>query len=145
GRAPEPGALHADFVRAMNVAQNTTIRTAPDGPLVEFDNPELVDYLVNKQVFHASETVGGGHLLPPADRDAVRQNVTAALGWLAKTSPGLRALISHLFGRIAGSRVPARVGGAAACCLGLIWLSPADDWTLEYYAEMLVHEFVDNS
>lgn len=145
GHVPSNDALHSDFIRAVNVAQGTTIKARSDGVCLEFDNPELVSYLTRKDVFSPDETKDGQHLLPTPERSAVEANIRAAMRLIAEVSPNLHRTLSQLIGSIAVYKIPYRDGGTVSCCIGLIWLSPGEDWTIEYYAEMIVHEFVHNS
>jgi hypothetical protein len=144
-RMPSDRSLHTDFVRALNVAQTTTIRTHDQGPFIEFDNPELVAYLTKKEVFTENEIKDKRHLLADRERELAQQHIEAALCLIESASPELYRTICDLIGSIAVYNIPDRDGGTVSCCIGLIWLSPTEDWTVEYYAEMIVHEFVHNS
>jgi HEXXH motif-containing protein len=145
GHVPLDQELHSEFIKAMNVAQRTTIQTKRDGPRVEFENAELVSYLTEKRVFAEQEIQNGRHLLTEQERAVVEANIESAMRLIADVSPSLYRIVANLIGTIAVYRIPDRDGGTVSCCIGLIWLSPADDWTIEYYAEMIVHEFVHNS
>ncbi|MGB7923479.1 MAG: HEXXH motif-containing putative peptide modification protein [Pyrinomonadaceae bacterium] len=144
GERPPPSCLKKSFITAMNRAQSTTIQTLPDDVYVEFDNPALVDYLVKRAVFSAG-TVANGIYLPESERVQVRNNIEAARHLINQIDPHLNHLITSLVGSVAAYRIPDRAGGTVSCCIGLIWLSPSQKWNVQYYAEMLVHEFVHNS
>ncbi|HEX5759730.1 MAG TPA: HEXXH motif-containing putative peptide modification protein [Thermoanaerobaculia bacterium] len=146
GTEPPPSAeLKQEFIAGLNDVQSTSIRSIKDDLYWEFDNPGLVNLLVEKTVFSLAEVSGGVHLLPDNERKQVIHNLEAAKALLADADPNLYYLLTQLVGSVAIYQIPYRDGGSVSCCIGLIWLSPHKDWQVDYYAEMLVHEFVHNS
>lgn len=137
--------LKEAFIEAMNIVQSTTIHTHSDDIFVEFDNPDLVNFLVEKTVFSPEDVADGAYLLQEGDRSHIYQNIQAAKSLIAQVDPNLHRLITTLIGSVAVYRIADRDGGTVSCCIGLIWISPTQDWEVDYYAEMLVHEFVHNS
>ncbi len=91
------------------------------------------------------EVQGGRHLIDESHQKTIRAKLDAAQELIERADTNLSALISRLIGTVAVYRIAGRDGGSVSCCIGLIWLSPGVDWTVEYYAEMLVHEFAHNS
>jgi len=137
--------LKEALIQGLNNAQSTTIKTLKDNLYLEFDNPALVNYLVKKTVFSVDEVARGKHLLNTPEREEVAKNIQKAQTLIKSLDPYLYQLITELIGSVAVYHIPNRDGGTVSCCLGLIWLSPTPEWKIEYYTEMLVHEFVHNS
>jgi HEXXH motif-containing protein len=137
--------LKEAFVEGMNNAQSTTIRTLSNDIFVDFENPGLVNFLIERTVFSPADVSNDAHLLAENERAQVCKNIQEAKSLIAKVDPNLHRLITTLIGSVAVYRIAQRDGGSVSCGIGLIWISPKQDWTLEYYAEMLVHEFVHNS
>jgi hypothetical protein len=96
-------------------------------------------------VFSEQEIQDERHLTTDQERTLIHANIGAAMRLIADVSPNLHRIVSELVGSLAIYKIQDRDGGTVSCCIGLIWLSPADYWTIEYYAEMIVHEFVHNS
>lgn len=143
---PAPSAdLKRVFIEALNLAQSTTIQSLDDDLYLDFENPDLVRLLVDRTVFSPEEVAGGAHLLSIEHQSQFAATIEAAKLLLARANPNLYCLIKQIIGSVAAYRIPHRDGGSVSCCIGLIWLSPHADWTIEYCAEMLVHEFVHNS
>ena len=142
---PPRSDLKRAFIQALNAAQSTTIGTLDQDIFVDFENPDLVALLVKRTVFSSEEVADGVHLIPHTERDRIAANIGAAKELLRRADPKLHDLVIQLVGSVAAYRIPSRDGGSVSCCIGLIWLSPREDWPIPYYAEMLVHEFVHNS
>ncbi len=145
GSLPHTAAVKSDFIGGLNRAQSTTIRSLDDDLYLEFDNPELINRLVERTVFSPDEVTEGVHLFSGEERSQIASLVDAAKDLLAREIPNLYYLITRVIGSVAVYRIPLRDGGSVSCNIGLIWLSPRTDWTVEYCGEMLVHEFVHNS
>lgn len=145
-RIPVPDVdLKRAFMDALNAAQSTFIKSRPDDLYLEFDNPELVARLVERTVFSPGEVAGQAHLFSSEERTQVCKTIQGAKDLLARAVPDLYYLVTQVVGSVAAYKIPERDGGSVSCCIGLIWLSPRADWTTEYCAEMLIHEFIHNS
>jgi hypothetical protein len=142
---PPTAAVKSDFIRGLNRAQSTTIKSLNDDLYLEFDNPELINRLVERTVFSPDEVTEGAHLFSGEERSQIFRLVDGAKDLLAREIPNLYYLITRVIGSVAVYRIPQRDGGSVSCNIGLIWLSPRTDWTVEYCGEMLVHEFIHNS
>lgn len=140
-----PGnSLKRTFIDALNAAQATTIRTLDEDIYVEFENQPLVDLLTERTVFARDEVLNGAHLLSDQERKQINLRLAEAKSIIAEADSNLYCLLVNLIGSVAAYHIPRRDGGSVSCCIGLIWLSPKEDWTTDYYAEMLVHELVHN-
>lgn len=137
--------LKQSFIAALNRAQSMNLRAITNNFYLEFENPELVRTLVDRTVFSVEETSNNAHLFSVSERQSVETLVEAAKRLLQMKGPELYNLMTQVIGTIAAYRIPQRDGGSVSCCIGLIWLSPGPEWTIEYCAEMLVHEFIHNS
>jgi HEXXH motif-containing protein len=145
GSPPLTAAVKSDFIGGLNRAQSTIIRSLDDDIYLEFDNPGLVTRLLERTVFSPDEVAEGAHLFSSRERSQVTNLVDAAKDLLSREIPNLYYLITQVIGSVAAYRIPQRDGGSVSCNIGLIWLSPRTDWTVEYCGEMLVHEFIHNS
>ena len=137
--------VKSEFIRALNRAQSTTIKSLDSDLYLEFDNAPLVDRLVKRTVFSSEEVAKGAHIFSFGERSQMAQLVNDAKALLSEEVPNLYYLITQIVGSVGIYRIPKRDGGSVSCNIGLIWLSPRTDWTVEYCAEMLVHEFIHNS
>lgn len=145
GAPPLTTDVKADFIKALNRAQSTTIKSLDRDLYLEFDNPDLVNRLVERTVFSSDEVAEGAHLFSVEERAHIAALINAAKRLLARAIPNLYYLITQVIGSVAIYRIPQRDGGSVSCNIGLIWLSPRVDWTVEYCGEMLLHEFVHNT
>jgi hypothetical protein len=144
GTPPSSVQLKSDFIRALNQSQSTFMESVDHDLYLEFDNPGLVDRLIERTVFSPSEVIGDVHLVQGKGRDELTSLLTDAKTLLAMELPDLYFLMTQVVATVAIYRIPQRDGGSVSSNIGLIWLSPKPDWTVEYCAEMLVHEFVHN-
>lgn len=144
GAPPSPVRLKSDFIKALNRSQSTFIESVDHDLYLEFDNPGLVDRLIERTVFSPSEVIGDVHLVQGNERDELTNLLNDAKTLLARELPDLYFLMTQVIATVAIYRIPQRDGGSVSSNIGLIWLSPKPDWTVEYCAEMLVHEFVHN-
>lgn len=145
GTKPARPVSKSAFFDAMNRAQSTTIRLLDADPYIEFENAELVDLLVARTVFSENEVSEQRHLFAPSERETIRARIASAKQLILEADPNLWRAIQRIVGSVAAYRIPDRDGGSVSCCIGLIWLSPTQEWTDAYCAEMLVHEFIHNS
>lgn len=133
------------FIDAINNAQGTTINAVPGGIFFEFENQELVDLLANRTVFSSDEVERGKLFFSQPERKKHKDNLESALALIGQVDPSLLCSIKDIIGSVASYKIADRDGGSVSCCIGLIWLSPHLEWKIEYYAEMIVHEFIHNS
>lgn len=145
GAPPPTTDVKSAFIKALNRAQSTTIKSLDHDLYLEFDNPDLVNRLVERTVFSPDEVAEGAHLFSDEERAQIANLINATKSLLARVIPNLYYLITQVVGSVAIYRIPQRDGGSVSCNIGLIWLSPRRDWTVEYCGEMLVHEFVHNA
>lgn len=140
------GSRKLAFMKTINGAQSTSIRVIPDDVYIEFDNPDLVNVLIQRSVFSSRDVENDRHLISDLRRqNEIRRQIHDARALIRRADPHLEALLSELIGSIAAYDIPDRDGGTVSCCIGLIWLSPKEDWDTVFYAEMLVHEFIHNT
>ncbi len=78
------------------------------------------------------------------ERDELKNLLNDAKTLLARRLPDLYSLMTQVVATVGIYRIPQRDGGSVSSNIGFIWLSPKPDWTVEFCAEMLVHEFVHN-
>ena len=136
-------ALKRPFISAMNVTQGTAL-SCDSGVHLAFDE-EPAAFLVANGVFSAREVVGGAHRIPKSDQLCLSARFQAAMRLIAEADKNLATLVENLIGSVVAYRIPFRDGGTVSCAIGLIWLSPQRSWPVEYWAEMIVHEFAHNS
>jgi hypothetical protein len=136
--------LKSDFIRALNRSQSMLLESVPNDLYLEFDNPGLVNRLIERTVFSPLEVMDDVHLVQGNDRDELTNLLNEARTLLSSELPDLYFLMTQVVATVALYRIPRRDGGSVSSNIGLIWLSPKPDWTVEYCAEMLVHEFVHN-
>lgn len=144
GATKVPGGLKRRFISAINVAQGTNLSCDTDIRL-EFDDDRLTAFLVENGVFSTREVAGGAHHIPKHEQLHAATRFAAAMRLIARADKNLATLIENLIGSVAAYRIRSRDGGSVSSAIGLIWLSPKQSWTVEYWAEMIVHEFVHNS
>lgn len=137
--------LNSRFIEALNVAQSSPIRSADGEMGLDFNNPELEDFFLRKKIFNLNDLHDGRHLYDVVEQQRIRDRFASALNLISDTAVELRCMIEELIGSVACFKIDDRDGGTVSCCIGLIWLSPREEWDVEYFAEMLVHEFVHNS
>jgi len=145
GYEPSISELKTAYIHALNKAQSSTIQTLKDDIYLEFNNQRLVDLLVRRDVFSSEDVTHNKHILTLEQQNIVRSKFRAAREILKNLNPNLHDLITMCVGSVACYHITCRDGGTVSCCIGLIWLSPGRYWQPEFYAELLVHEFVHNS
>src|SRR5712692_3874548 len=89
GTPPSSVQLKSDFIRALNQSQSTFIESVDHDLYLEFDNPGLVDRLIERTVFSRSEVIGDVHLVQGKERDELTSLLTEAKTLLAKELPDL--------------------------------------------------------
>jgi hypothetical protein len=132
-----------DFIEAINVIQKTSFANNLTAK-VEFDNQNIVNFLVRNGVFNENEIIGNANIIPFNERSIIESSINDALSLIRKTNVNLFNLFHSIIGSIAVHSIPERDGGSISNGIGLIWLSPLKSWDSKYYGEMLVHELIHN-
>lgn len=136
GTAPVPATIGADYREAIS-----TVRPfpAPHGqPSVTFDDGEWAQLLTRRGIFDNIFT--GVQATTAAERRRWRGEVTDALEHLRKTHPELARIVDLLVTDIVVLNSRSKGGGSASHLPGLVVMSPGVMWTVDDYAETIVHE-----
>jgi len=133
----------SDFIKAINTIQKTSIANELNAKM-EFDNKDIIGFLLKNGVFNDDELINDSHIIPFAERALIENSINEALLLIRKANLNLFKLLHSVIGTIAIQSIPERDGGSISNGIGLIWLSPLKEWDSKYYGEMLVHELVHN-
>ena len=82
---------------------------------------------------------------PLGERDTIARAFEAAMATFAEWLPETFASFVAMTGFVILARRAGYSGGTVSNRIGLIWLAPEADWTIEHWVENLVHEFVHNA
>ena len=82
---------------------------------------------------------------PPAERNRYTADFARALALFENRFPELYGSFRALIGWIVFARRDGYSGGTVSDRIGLIWLAPELEWTVESWLENLIHEFVHNA
>lgn len=72
------------------------------------------------------------------------EQFSAALSLISKKLPSLWPFFVDLISYVIIAKKEKYAGGTVSSRVGLIWISPNANWTIEQWADMLVHEFIHN-
>lgn len=103
-----------------------------EGPEAEAALKELLD----------SDPLPAGWQLDLADQSEARRSVAAALETIAALDPALHRSMRIVVAGFIFARRSDLEGGSTSALMGLIWLDPGEEWTVETYVENMVHEYV---
>lgn len=137
--------LKTNLFNVLNKLQKVDIPFKDDDIIVKFDDPAIINHLINKKVINEEDIIDNKHLFDATEQANIYENINKALKLLKMIHNDLSYLINQLTGTILCFKKKGTGGGTTSCALGLIWLNPHEDWTIIDYAEALYHEFTHTS
>ena len=140
--------IKSDFFKALEDIQAVKMPYAENEIILSFDHPELVDGMNRSKlvVFSKKFIRDEKHLFNEFEQMDITDKTLQAMALIEKTSPELYASLVQLVSCFAFYKTenPKYLGGSTSSALGVIWLDPSagEEWTIPFYAEMIVHEFI---
>lgn len=140
--------IKSSFFESLETVQGVSIPYLNEEIVYSFDHPELVDGMNRSKlvVFSEDFVQGKKHIFSESNRNDIVSKTKEALKLIKKTSPELYRSILQLVACFAfyKSENPSYQGGSTSSALGVIWMDPSagPEWTVPFYAEMIVHEFI---
>ncbi|KAK3102281.1 hypothetical protein FSP39_010185 [Pinctada imbricata] len=139
------------FFEELSKIQNMKIPADENKIIYSFDDEELVRgmHRTGLETFDKDFVKNGSHLFTKDEREEITRVTDAALDLINSTLPEVYKAINRLVGCIAFYKSQSRVhmGGTVSSAIGLIWLDPSTQkpWSIAFYAEQIVHEFIHTS
>lgn len=137
--------LRDEFFSALNEVQSSPLRWEGSDPLIEFENDQVVEHLIQKQIWKRDDTENNAHLFPSELRPGIIERVQAGMDVIGRVNPDLLHLIKLTTANIPCLRKPGLGGGSISSLIGTIWLNPQAEWDEVKYGEVIFHEWVHHS
>ena len=140
--------IKSEFFKALESIQAVKMPYAENEIILSFEHPELVDGMNRSKlvVFSNNFVRDGKHFFDELEQLDITDKTQQAMALIKKTSPELYASLVQLVSCFAFYKTenPKYLGGSTSSALGVIWLDPSagEEWTVPFYAEMIVHEFI---
>ncbi|XP_053382819.1 uncharacterized protein LOC128549660 [Mercenaria mercenaria] len=140
------------FYNAVEKLQTIKIPVAEGKVIYSFDNNvDLIDGMNRSGLLENSKDFidAGHHLFNQDEQKEITKKVDEAMKLIQETNPELYITINQLVACFAiyKSENRAHIGGTVSSALGIIWLDPSalSNWSIPFYAEQIVHEFIHTS
>ena len=140
--------IKSEFFKALEDIQAVEMPYDDNEIILSFDHPALVDGMNrSKLVIFSEEFIKEKkHLFDVDEQNEITSKTLEAMALINATSPELYMSLKQLISCFAfyKSENPNYQGGSTSSALGIIWLDPStgEEWTVPFFAEMIVHEFI---
>ncbi|XP_045182191.2 uncharacterized protein LOC123540929 [Mercenaria mercenaria] len=140
------------FYNAVEKLQTIKIPVAEGKVIYSFDNNvDLIDGMNRSGLLENSKDFidAGHHLFTQDEQNEITRKVDEAMKLIQETNPELYSAINQMVACFAfyKSQNRAHIGGTVSSALGVIWLDPSalSNWSIPFYAEQIIHEFIHTS
>lgn len=129
------------YFECLNRVQRHKFHFLPDSISIQFD---LKDSINNDTLKHFMELPTINHNLQFSFEKSIiiKKNVEEASSFLYNYDPSVWKTIHMLVGSVLFAQPTHSVSASFGDTLGVIWLSPPNNWKIEDYAEHILHEGV---
>ena len=141
--ADNEGSLRAKVGEGLKFLEETPLEIAPNFPALTFGRKEWIEFLVTRGVIPIDQAEQARAISRSQIRK-FRSKIAAMREYLAAKSTSALALIDLIIAEIAVFQVARPEAGSHSAAIGLIWLNPSDNWSVEYLAELVFHELLHN-
>ena len=140
--------IKSEFFKALEDIQAVEMPYDDNEIILSFDHPALVDGMNRSKLVIFSEDFikDKKHLFSVDEQNEITSKTLEAMALIHATSPELYMSLKQLVSCLAFYKSENRnyLGGSTSSALGIIWLDPSagEEWTVPFFAEMIVHEFI---
>jgi hypothetical protein len=141
---PTAQQLRNRYLSALSKLQPwTSIQWKPNGPAITFDNPEAIADFIRRGAWDQDQPMQI-RFFPPSQHTALYDLISNGLDAISMVSHDLQELIGLTIGEILLAQEGDFGGGSLSSAVGLIWLNPKAEWSLQRTGENIVHEWIHN-
>ena len=141
GGVPAGSDLRTSALSLLNLWQNHTFIFQEAQPLLAFDLADGISHATLAHLQQQPQLLENWRYSAEEQSQIILQ-MQDAFELIRHLDEDVSRGIDLLIGAFHLARGPRSGGGGVSDVLGVIWLSPEDDWDNVHYAELIVHEYV---